>query len=184
MAMIYAMKMVHRVHAETGDTSKISLAISICKIIESNSEQLDNLNSSFIPQFPISRGPTRYTRKWEDESAYAKQTIAPVRNPRPEDFPELGSRADRRSRNVPPPPPPEREEKENRARQNQQIEEENRSAMHQKRISNRPQLDRDERSQRPSNHSSGKNLMTIELHSSMGLIRLRWKVPSHSEKAL
>lgn len=42
----------------------------------------------------------RYTRNWEDESAYTKQNHQPPqRNPRSEDFPELGARNDRRNRN-------------------------------------------------------------------------------------
>lgn len=35
------------------------------------------------------KGPNKYTRNWEDEAAYAKQTQP--RKPRPEDFPALGS---------------------------------------------------------------------------------------------
>lgn len=60
----------------------------------------------------------KYTRKWEDESAYAKQTIQ-NRNPRPEDFPELGSKGERRNKSVS--QRDDREEKENKlSRQNYQ----------------------------------------------------------------
>lgn len=67
----------------------------------------------------------KYTRKWEDESAYAKQTVQ-NRNPRPEDFPELGSKGERRSKGGSQPDRDrdhdhDREEKENRSvRQNYQ----------------------------------------------------------------
>lgn len=43
------------------------------------------------------RGPSKYTRNWEDESAYAKQTSI-QKKPRPEDFPALGT--ERRSENM------------------------------------------------------------------------------------
>lgn len=59
-----------------------------------------------------SRGPSKYTRKWEDESAYTKQS-ALQRNPRPEDFPDLGTRHDRRRRKS----YQELEEKENKKEQ-------------------------------------------------------------------
>uniref|UniRef100_A0A336K2D1 Protein CASC3 n=1 Tax=Culicoides sonorensis TaxID=179676 RepID=A0A336K2D1_CULSO len=45
------------------------------------------------------KGPNKYTRNWEDEAAYAKQTQQ--RKPRPEDFPALGTEkrvSDKRSR--------------------------------------------------------------------------------------
>lgn len=67
------------------------------------------------------RGPSKYTRKWEDESAYSKPNVPPVnRNPRPEDFPELGSKGDRRSKSS----QLDREEKENKLRQNEQRDDE------------------------------------------------------------
>lgn len=66
-------------------------------------------------RFNFSRGPSKYTRNWEDEKAYAKQNSAPPpRNPRPEDFPELGSKGERRR----PSHRDEREEKENKSRPN------------------------------------------------------------------
>lgn len=92
-----------------------------------------------------SHGPSRYTRKWEDESAYVKQ--APPRNPRPEDFqnqkdfPELGSKIDRRrgSQN-------DREEKENKLRQNYQNDDEDiRNYPSRKKSLNRQLSDRDRR---------------------------------------
>lgn len=85
-----------------------------------------------------SRGPSKYTRKWEDESAYAKQNSAPPpRNPRPEDFPELGSKGERRR-----PSHLEREEKENRSRQNYQIDDDNQNYSSRKRTSMRQISDR------------------------------------------
>lgn len=91
-----------------------------------------------------SHGPSRYTRKWEDESAYVKQ--APPRNPRPEDFqnqkdfPELGSKIDRRrgSQN-------DREEKENKLRQNYQNDDDIRNYPIQKKSLSRQSDDRDRR---------------------------------------
>lgn len=71
----------------------------------------------------FSRGPSKYTRKWEDESAYAKQNAVAPRNPRPEDFPELGSKGDRRSKNN---YQDRQEEKENKLRQNYQNDDDNR----------------------------------------------------------
>lgn len=38
------------------------------------------------------RGPSKYTRKWEDETAYAKMQQR-TKSPRPEDFPELGTKS-------------------------------------------------------------------------------------------
>lgn len=98
------------------------------------------------------RGPTKYTRKWEDESAYGKSN-APIRNPRPEDFPELGSKIDRRSKSS----QLEREEKENKSRQNQYMEDERNYTEH-RRGSNRPPSDRgdgDRRDRRRNTQHSG-----------------------------
>lgn len=56
------------------------------------------------------RGPNKYNRNWEDESAYIKSNNNSQRKPRPEDFPALGDRdkrPTRKSRSF-------REEKENR----------------------------------------------------------------------
>lgn len=76
----------------------------------------------------------KYTRKWEDESAYAKQTVQ-NRNPRPEDFPELGSKGERRNKSG---SQHDREEKENRSRQNyQSADDDNRNYPSRKQSSNR-----------------------------------------------
>lgn len=73
----------------------------------------------------FSRGPSKYTRKWEDESAYAKQNATPQpRNPRPEDFPELGSKGERRNKSS---YQDQQEEKENKSRQDYQIDGDNRN---------------------------------------------------------
>lgn len=58
-------------------------------------------------------GPNKYTRKWEDESAYNKVSSSQQqqRNPRPEEFPELGNRKGPRNGAV----TVAREEKENSA---------------------------------------------------------------------
>ncbi|XP_055317056.1 protein CASC3-like isoform X2 [Sitodiplosis mosellana] len=95
------------------------------------------------------RGPSKYTRKWEDEMAYAKQNSAPPpRNPRPEDFPELGSKGERRR-----PSHHEREEKENKTRQNYQIDDrndDNRNYSSRKRTSMRQISDRRDSDRRDS----------------------------------
>lgn len=84
-----------------------------------------------------SRGIQKYTRNWEDESAYAKQTVQ-NRNPRPEDFPELGSKGERRNKSQ-----HDREEKENKLRQNyQNVDDDNRNYPSQKRSLNRQMSDR------------------------------------------
>ncbi|XP_072948229.1 uncharacterized protein [Epargyreus clarus] len=47
------------------------------------------------------RGPNKYTRTWEDEEAYKRQTAAAAQHrkpPNPEDFPELDGKFTRRSR--------------------------------------------------------------------------------------
>lgn len=99
----------------------------------------------------ISRGPSKYTRKWEDESAYAKQNSAPPpRNPRPEDFPELGSKGDRRR-----PSHHEREEKENKIRQNYQIDDDNRNYSTRKRTSMRQISDRRDSDRRDGDRRDG-----------------------------
>lgn len=86
----------------------------------------------------FSRGPSKYTRKWEDESAYAKQnSVPPPRNPRPEDFPELGSKGERRRLSH-----HEREEKENKSRSNYQIDDDNRNYSSRKKTSMRQISDR------------------------------------------
>lgn len=79
----------------------------------------------------------KYTRKWEDESAYAKQSIQ-VRNPRPEDFPELGSKGERRKKDNS--QQDLHEEKENKLRQNYQLDDDNRNFP--KRSVNRQMSDR------------------------------------------
>lgn len=99
----------------------------------------------------FSRGPMKYTRKWEDESAYTKQSSTQNRNPRPEDFPELGSKGERRPRNI----HHDREEKENRSRQNQQIEDDNRIYAKVRRNPNRQQMERVDRGRRQINYNSG-----------------------------
>lgn len=86
----------------------------------------------------FSRGPSKYTRKWEDESAYAKQSLPAPRNPRPEDFPELGSKVDRRNRSS----QIDREEKENKSRQNYQNDDDNQNYAMRRRNSNHQLNDR------------------------------------------
>lgn len=100
-----------------------------------------------------SRGPMKYTRKWEDESAYTKQTMAPpIRNPRPEDFPELGSKVDRRSKSI----NLDREEKENKSRPNYQIDDDNRNYP-KKRNSIRQLSDRRDSDRRDSDRRDGRD---------------------------
>ncbi|XP_031630349.1 protein CASC3 isoform X2 [Contarinia nasturtii] len=86
------------------------------------------------------RGPSKYTRKWEDESAYAKQNALPPRNPRPEDFPELGSKVDRRAKSS---YQDRQEEKENKLRQNYQNDDDNRIYASRKKIPSRQNDRRD-----------------------------------------
>lgn len=97
----------------------------------------------------------KYTRKWEDESAYAKQASL-VRNPRPEDFPELGAKGDRRSKReiVHRELSDNREEKENKLRQNYQDDDNRNYSMH-KRSSNRQMSDRRDNDRRDSDRRDG-----------------------------
>lgn len=133
-----------------------------------------------------SRGPMKYTRKWEDESAYAKQTIQ-NRNPRPEDFPELGSKGERRNKSVS--QRDEREEKENKLlRQNYQssgggaVDDDNRNyPSSQKRISNRDRQmsDRRDSDRRDSDRrDSSRSRHPHDRYSSMRtcIVCFCWKI--------
>ncbi|XP_067617451.1 myb-like protein I [Eurosta solidaginis] len=57
------------------------------------------------------RGPSKYSRNWEDESAYLKASNKERKPPRPSDFPVLNERSAHKSRKT----QVTREEKENRA---------------------------------------------------------------------
>lgn len=82
----------------------------------------------------FSHGLQKYTRKWEDESAYTKQKQSSQRSNRQEDFPELGARNDRKIRNNQPEPDIERDAGKslNQSHQNIELPDSNR------RFSNRP----------------------------------------------
>lgn len=76
--------------------------------------------------------------------------MPPPRNPRPEDFPELGSKGDRRR-----PSHNEREEKENKLRPNYQIDDDNRNYSGRKRTSMRQISDRRDSDRRDGDRRDG-----------------------------
>lgn len=90
------------------------------------------------------RGPSKYSRNWEDESAYLKASNKERKPPRASDFPSLNERSVHKTRKT----PVTREEKENRA--------DKRSSAEKQVSTSRPIPLQDERGDTKVNNSKGK----------------------------
>uniref|UniRef100_A0A034VSC2 Protein CASC3 n=1 Tax=Bactrocera dorsalis TaxID=27457 RepID=A0A034VSC2_BACDO len=90
------------------------------------------------------RGPSKYSRNWEDESAYLKASNKERKPPRASDFPSLNERSVHKTRKT----PVTREEKENRA--------DKRSSAEKQVSTSRPIPLQDERRDTKVNNSKGK----------------------------
>ncbi|XP_053946452.1 protein CASC3 [Anastrepha ludens] len=91
------------------------------------------------------RGPSKYSRNWEDESAYLKASNKERKPPRPSDFPVLNERSAHKTRKT----LVTREEKENRV--------DKRSSAEKSSSSSRPAQFQEERRDMKGNTSKNKN---------------------------
>ncbi|XP_011181012.2 protein CASC3 [Zeugodacus cucurbitae] len=98
------------------------------------------------------RGPSKYSRNWEDESAYLKASNKERKPPRASDFPSLNERSVHKTRK----PQVTREEKENRA--------DKRSSLEKPVSTPRPPPLQDERRDAKVSSSKGKNFSNQSNH--------------------
>lgn len=98
------------------------------------------------------RGPSKYSRNWEDESAYLKASNKERKPPRASDFPSLNERSVHKTRKT----PVIREEKENRADKRSSVEKQTNTSL--------PAPLQDGRRDAKVNSSKGKNFSHQSTH--------------------